>query len=66
MEEGDAMAVRRAPPAPRRSVRMTDAQWRLIEAAAAAAEMYPSTFLREAALREARRELARAPETARR
>lgn len=53
------MTIRRAPPAPRRSVRMTEAQWRLIEAAAASAEMYPSSYLREAALREARRELTR-------
>ena len=52
------MAVRKAPPAPRRSVRLTEAQWRLIEAAAAARETYPSTFLREAAVAAARRALA--------
>jgi len=39
---------------------MTDAQWRLVEAAAAARETYASTFVREAAVNAARRELAEA------
>lgn len=55
------MTIRRAPERPRRSVRLTDSEWRVISAAAAQAETYPSTYLREAALREARRELATAP-----
>jgi hypothetical protein len=37
---------------------MTDAQWAVIKAAAAAREVYPSTYLRTAALRQARAELA--------
>jgi uncharacterized protein Veg len=54
------MAARKSPPAPRRSVRFTDAHWRLIEAVAAEKETYPSTFVRRAALEVARRELAEA------
>jgi uncharacterized protein (DUF1778 family) len=52
------MTVRKAQPAPRRSVRMTEAQWRLIQAAAAAAETHPSSYLRQVALEAARRDLA--------
>ena len=53
------MSVRRAPPRLVRFVRMTDAEWSLIQAASAAAETYPSTWLREAAVRVARRELSK-------
>jgi uncharacterized protein (DUF1778 family) len=53
------MSIRRPPPRPVRYVRISDAEWHLIEAAAASAEMYPSSYLREAALREARRVVAR-------
>lgn len=52
------LTPRKATPKPRRSVRVTDADWRLIEAAAAAADTYPSSYMREAALRQARRDLA--------
>ena len=52
------MTIRRAPERPARSVRMTDAEWRLIEAVAAAAEKHPSTWLREASVNAARREIA--------
>lgn len=55
------MIARRSTPAARRSVRMTDAQWRLIEAAAAEAETYPSSFVRMAAIAAARREVAQVP-----
>jgi len=41
-----------------RTVRIGAAEWRLIEAAAAAEWVPPSTWLREAALREARRIIA--------
>ena len=49
------MALRKPPTSVKRT-RYTEAQWALIEAAAAA-EVYPSTYVREASLREARRDL---------
>lgn len=50
--------IRRPPPKTTRTYRISDAEWAVIEAAAAAAETHPSSYLREAALREARREVA--------
>lgn len=50
--------VRRPPAKQTKTYRIDEVGWRLIEAAAAKAEMHPSTYLREAALRQARRELA--------
>jgi uncharacterized protein (DUF1778 family) len=58
--------IRRPPPKQTKTYRIGPDQWRVIEAAAAAAEMHPSSYVREAALREARRELAREPEMAER
>jgi hypothetical protein len=50
--------VKRKPPTYPKRVRFTEAGWRLVEAVAAANGQYPSTWLREVAEREARRELA--------
>lgn len=52
------MMIRRPPPRRVKNVRMNDAEWRLVEAAAAQRENYPSSWLRDTAIREARRELA--------
>jgi uncharacterized protein (DUF1778 family) len=50
--------VRRPAPKTTRTYRISEPEWRLIVAAAAAAETHPSSYLREAAVREARREVA--------
>ena len=54
------MAIK--PPAKRlvRNVRMRDTEWRLVQLAASEKESRPSTWLREVAVRVARRQLARA------
>ena len=43
------------------AIRLSDAERAIIEAAAVARPEYPTTFVREAALEVARRELAEAP-----
>lgn len=54
----------RPPPPPKRTrtYRVGDAEFRLIEVVAEAAGMKPSSFVREAALEVARRELAQPAE----
>lgn len=52
--------TRRTEPRSVRHVRLSPAEWRLIEAAAAAEWLAPSTWLREVAVREARRQIAEA------
>lgn len=56
------MKFRRPPTRDVRGVRYSDAEWAVIEAAAAAHETYPSTFVRQASLEAARRELANKPD----
>jgi hypothetical protein len=53
------MTRRRSQPRVRRSARFGDAEWQMVEVVAAAADVPPSTWLREAAVAQARRELSR-------
>ena len=52
------MALKRKPPTRPRRVRYSETSWALIVAAAGEAGTPPSTFIRAASVREARRRLA--------
>ncbi len=56
------MILRRPPPRRTRTYRIRDAEWQLIISAAALMEVDPSSFVRQAAVEAARRELTRASE----
>jgi hypothetical protein len=57
------MTRRRSQPRVRRSARFGDAEWQMVEVVASAADVPPSTWVREAVVIAARRELARLART---